>query len=122
MFVLQAEPRRKNKFLFRGLVWVDAGDYAVARIDGEPAKNPSFWISKTTIYHRYLKVGDFWLPAQNVSRTEVLLGGTATLSIEYQDYTVSTLQANVAAKQNESCPLSGNLNSESRGIEGITGN
>ena len=52
MFVLQAEPRRKNKFLFRGLVWVDAGDYAVARIDGEPAKNPSFWIRRTTIHHR----------------------------------------------------------------------
>ncbi len=92
LFVLRAEPRRTNKFLFRGLVWVDASDYAVTRIEGEPAKNPSFWIRKTSIHHRYTKVGDFWLPAQNISRTEVRLGGTATLSIAYRDYVVSTMQ------------------------------
>ncbi len=88
-YVMQVEPKRKNKFLIRGLVWVDAEDFAVTRIEAEPAKNPSFWISKTEIKHRYDKVGEFWLPVQNVSRTKVRLGGTATLTIEYDDYNVS---------------------------------
>ena len=89
-FVLRVEPKRKNKFLFRGLIWVDAQDFAVSRIEAEPAKNPSFWISKTSVQHRYSKIGDFWLPAQNVSKTDVRLGGDATLTIEYRDYIIST--------------------------------
>jgi outer membrane lipoprotein-sorting protein len=95
-FVLHVEPKRKNKFLFRGLIWVDAHDFAVSRIEAEPAKNPSFWISKTSVQHRYMKVGDFWLPAQNISKTDVRLGGDATLTIDYRDYVIST---QVAQKQ-----------------------
>ena len=39
----------------------------MCRIEAEPAKNPSFWIKKTDIHHEYVKVGDFWLPADNKS-------------------------------------------------------
>src|SRR4051812_6114501 len=88
-FVMKAEPKRKSKFLFRGLVWIDAQDFAVARIEAEPAKNPSFWISKTDIKHRYVKLGEFWLPSQNISKTGVRLGGDATLTINYGEYVVS---------------------------------
>lgn len=95
-YVLKAEPRRKNKFLFRGLVWIDSQDFAVARIEAQPAKNPSFWISKTEIEHRYVKVGDFWLPAQNISKTDVRLGGDATLTIDYGDYVVSSQIAQIS--------------------------
>jgi hypothetical protein len=87
-YVMQAQPKRKNKFLFRGQVWIDADNFAVARIDAEPAKNPSFWISKTRIMHQYIQVGEFWLPARNVSQTRVRLGGTATLTIDYGDYVI----------------------------------
>lgn len=87
-YVLKTDPKRKNKFLFRGTIWVDARDFAIARIEAEPAKNPSFWISKTRIEHRYEKLGEFWLPLQNVSVTNVRLGGTATLTIQYRDYRV----------------------------------
>jgi hypothetical protein len=83
---LGVEPRRSNKFLFRGEICVNAADFAVESIDAEPAKNPSFWIKKTRIEHRYEKIGEFWLPASNKSVTNVRLGGTATLSIAYSDY------------------------------------
>jgi hypothetical protein len=88
-YVLQAQPKRKNKFLFRGCVWIDADDFALARVDAEPAKSPSIWISKTNIQHRYIKVDEFWLPAKNVSKTNVRFGGMATLTIGYGDYIVS---------------------------------
>ena len=97
-YVLHAEPKRKNKFLFRGKIWVDAKDFAVARIEAEPAKNPSFWISRTRIEHLYMKIEDFWLPVKNTSRTNVRLGGTATLTIEYKDYAV-TQQATASVQR-----------------------
>lgn len=85
---LGVEPRRDNKFLYRGEICVNAVDFAVESIDAEPAKNPSFWIKKTHIEHRYQKVGQFWLPASNQTVTSVRLGGTAKLSIVYSGYEV----------------------------------
>ncbi len=85
-YVLSVTPLEKSTFLYRGKIWVDARDYAVVRIQGEPAKNPSLWISHTEIDHRYKKFGEFWLPVHNESVTQVRLGGKAVLTIEYSDY------------------------------------
>jgi len=83
---LRVEPLRSNKYLYRGRVWIDAKDFAVARIEAEPAENPSFWISHTEIEQQYAKIGTFWLPLENRSTSKVLLGGVATLTIEYSNY------------------------------------
>jgi outer membrane lipoprotein-sorting protein len=88
-YILQVTPKIDNKFLYRGKIWVDAGDFAVVKIEAEPAKRPSFWISKTRIKHSYTKVGDFWLPTENRSTTDVRLGGVATLTISYTNYQVN---------------------------------
>lgn len=91
LYVLRVEPRVDNKFLYRGRVWVDGADFAVVKIEAEPAKNPSFWIKKTDIHHRYEKVGEFWLPQQNQTETKTRLGGTAELTIDYSDYEVAAV-------------------------------
>jgi hypothetical protein len=88
-YVLDLFPKTKNKFLYRGKIWVDATDFAVVRIQGEPGKSPSFWIKKTDIEHRYVKVNGFWLPAENHTESVIRLGGIATLSIEYKDYKIT---------------------------------
>ena len=89
VYILLVEPRAKNKFLYRGRIWVDANDFAVTRIEGEPAKNPSFWTKDTKIEQIYAKVGDFWLPAMNRSASTIRLGGRASFSIEYKDYQIT---------------------------------
>jgi outer membrane lipoprotein-sorting protein len=88
-YVFDLTPKTKNKFLYHGKVWVDAKDFAVVRIEGEPGKNPSFWIKKTEIKHRYVKVNEFWLPAENHTESIIRLGGRAILSIEYRDYKIT---------------------------------
>jgi hypothetical protein len=87
-YVLALEPKVPGKFLYRGRIWVDAKDFAVCRIEAEPAENPSVWIKKTEIHHAYLKAGDFWLPAENKSVSTMRLGGRATLTIKYGDYKI----------------------------------
>jgi hypothetical protein len=86
LYILSVEPRTKNKFLYRGRIWVDAEDFAVVRLEGEPAKNPSFWTKDTKIEQIYAKVGDFWFPTSNRSITSIRLGGRAYLTIDYKDY------------------------------------
>jgi hypothetical protein len=88
-YVLQVSPKAKSKYVYRGKVWVDGTDFAVTRIDAEPAQNPSFWTKKSEIHHEYIKVHGFWLPARNESVSYIRLGGRATLTIEYKDYRVT---------------------------------
>jgi hypothetical protein len=87
-YVLAVYPKTRSKYLYRGKVWVDGTDFAVTRIDAEPAQNPSFWTKKSEIHHEYMKVQDFWLPRRNQSVSYIRLGGRATLTIEYKDYRV----------------------------------
>ncbi len=92
-YVLETIPRRKAKFLFVGKIWVDRKDFAIVRIEGEPAVNPSWWIKGTKILHTYKKFGRFWLYDSNESTTRVRLGGRAFLTIRYEDYDWSTPDA-----------------------------
>ncbi|HOQ46742.1 MAG TPA: hypothetical protein PK157_15595 [Bryobacteraceae bacterium] len=85
-YVLDIVPKTANRFLVRGRIWVDADEYAITRIEGSPAKNPSFWTSKIQVVHRYEKVGTFWLPVLNQSRAEVRIFGPTEVTIEYFDY------------------------------------
>ncbi len=87
-YVLQVKPRRAEKYLYDGRVWIDTVDYALVRVEAKPAKNPSFWISNASIHHRNQKIGDFWFPAENRSTSHVRLGGDAQLTIEYGAYEI----------------------------------
>lgn len=87
-YVLDVEPITPSKFLYRGRIWVDAVDFAVAKMEVQPGKNPSFWIAKTVIHHTNEETGGFWLPQQNRSETKVRIGGTAVLTIDYGTYQI----------------------------------
>ncbi len=85
-YVIEAIPRRSDKYLFRGRIWVDAEDYALARVEGQPAKNPSFWIHSVHFVQQYQKNGPFWFPASTTSVTDARIFGTTLVSIRYFDY------------------------------------
>lgn len=96
-YVLDVEPLTDSKFLYRGKVWVDAADFAVVKIQAEPAKNPSFWILRPQITYTSAKTGDFWLPEFNRSETKVRVGGTAVFTIDYGTYQIDPLPASAIA-------------------------
>jgi outer membrane lipoprotein-sorting protein len=87
-YVLELKPRTKHKLLFRGRIWVDAQDFAVTRMEGEPAKNPSWWTKRNVIVLTYEKVGEFWLPARNETKTQLRIFGRSLLTIVYRDYQI----------------------------------
>jgi len=84
--VFQAEPRTVNKYLFRGKIWINPHDFAIQRIEGEPAQRPSFWVRRTHFVHDYAKFGDFWFPVHNRTEVELRLFGRSTMGIDYFDY------------------------------------
>jgi hypothetical protein len=85
-YILDVEPIAPTKFLYKGRIWVDTADFAVAKMEVQPAKNPSFWISRTLIHHTNAETDGFWLPEHDRSEAKVLIGGTAELTIDYGKY------------------------------------
>lgn len=85
-YVLELSPKVKSKFIFQGRVWVNADDFAVVRMEGMPAKNPSWWTTHIDVYRSYCKVGDFWLPSRHESIAQVRMFGRSVLTIVYTDY------------------------------------
>lgn len=88
-YVLHAKPRRKDLLLFDAKIWVDAEDFAVTRIEGRPAKNPSFWTRKVDFTHEYEKFGPYWMPVRNSSATQVFIFGRTTTEIVYSNYQIN---------------------------------
>jgi hypothetical protein len=89
MYILRATPKKKSEVLIEGLMWVDGEDFAVTRVEGHPAKNPSFWIKRIRFEHQYGKFGDFWFPVKNASVTSVRIFGDTTVEIIYKNYLIN---------------------------------
>jgi hypothetical protein len=91
-FVAQAVPKRKDKYLFEGKLWIDVDDYAVVRIEGHPAKKLSFWIQRADFVRQYQKIDGFWLPEKDQTFVQVRIYGKKVLTIEHQNYVVNGTQ------------------------------
>jgi hypothetical protein len=100
-YILNLTPKGKNKYLYRGKIWVDARDFAVVRMSGEPQKNPSLWVSHTQIEYHWAKQDGFWLPIHNQSVTDVRLGGRAFLTIDYSNYQITGVSHMAAGKHDD---------------------
>ncbi len=85
-YAIDVTPKRHDKLLFEGRIWVDVEDYALVRADGSPAKNPSFWTKHVHFVHTYQKSGPFWFPLCTESVTDARIFGRTGLTIEYFDY------------------------------------
>ncbi len=88
-FVAEVRPKRKDKYLFEGKLWIDVQDYSVVRIDGHPAKKLSFWIQRADFVRQYQKINGFWLPQKDQTLVEVRLYGKKVLTIDHRDYVVN---------------------------------
>ncbi len=92
-FVAEVRPKRKDKYLFEGKLWIDVEDYSVVRIEGHPAKKLSFWIQRADFVRQYQKINGFWLPQKDQTLVQVRLYGKKVLTIDHQDYVVNAGQS-----------------------------
>jgi hypothetical protein len=87
-WVLHVEPKVASKVSYRGKVWISKDDYATVRVQAEPAKNPSWLLDRSSFDSWYMRRGDIWVPAKNISTTHVRIGGEAKVTIDYGLYPV----------------------------------
>lgn len=87
--VAEATPRRRDRYLFEGQVWISSDDYGIVRMAGHPARPLSFWLTRADFVRQYQKIGGFWLPAEDETLVQVRLYGKKTLMVKYDDYQVN---------------------------------
>jgi hypothetical protein len=79
-YVLGIFPKRKEKYLLRGQIWVDASSFRIRRIEGVPARSPSFWLKDIHITLQFAQLGDMWIPVTFDSIATVRFLGQYTLA------------------------------------------
>ena len=92
-YVLELIPRRKEENLLRGNIWIDATTYLLHRVDGRPAKGPSWWLRDVRIVLLYSNVEGMWLQTASESTAKVRILGQHTMESRDVNYEISELVA-----------------------------
>jgi outer membrane lipoprotein-sorting protein len=85
-YVLAMVPKRDEKELVRGQVWVDAQSYKIRRVEGKPMKSPSWWLRDTSILMTFADVNGMWLRTATYAVSSLRFKGQYTMvsrDIEY---------------------------------------
>ena len=90
-YVLELLPRRKDKHLLRGNVWVDANTYMPRRFVGELAKTPSWWVRDLRVAFVYGEVGGMWLQTASEASANVRILGRSTMVSQDVRYKLNEL-------------------------------
>ena len=89
-FLLTATPKRKDKYLFEGKIWIDAADYAIVKIAGHPAKKLSFWVNRADFVREYQRIDGFWLPFRDETFVEVKMYGRKVFTVDHRHYVINS--------------------------------
>jgi hypothetical protein len=79
-YVLRIVPKRKERGLILGHIWVDAKTFRIRRIEGVLAKSPSIWIKDIHITLQFAEVNEMWIFVSIDAIATVRLLGRYTLA------------------------------------------
>jgi hypothetical protein len=70
-FVIDVVPRRQDELLFTGRIWITKQGLHLKRVEGEPAKNPSFWTRRIHFVSEYAPVDGIWLRMRTLAHVKM---------------------------------------------------
>ncbi len=85
-WVLETEPKHKDKRLLKGKLWLDKTDFGVVHVEGRPAESLSFWVGRPMVVQDFTKQAGYWWASERHSSTDSWLLGKSDLVVEYTDY------------------------------------
>ena len=92
-YLLGLTPKRDAVELVRGRAWVDANTFDIRRIQGQTAKNPSFWIKNLNVTLNYGAVNGVWVQTSTRAVADVRIAGPHVLSSRELDVQPATYSA-----------------------------
>ena len=91
-YLVALNPKRDDKDLIRGQMWIDAETYNIRRLAGNPAKNPSWWIRDLYILMSFAEVDGMWLRTFTRAVANVRFKGKYEMVSRDIGYTPATQQ------------------------------
>jgi hypothetical protein len=88
-FIVEAKPKRPDKYLFEGELWIDAQDFGIAKISGHPAAKLSFWINRAEFVRQFQRIDGFWLPYLDETIVDLKIHGRRDFRIEHLQYVIN---------------------------------
>jgi hypothetical protein len=70
-------------------MWVDTASYRILRLDGEPAKSPSFWVKDVHLVLDFKEVAGMWLQTETHAIARLRFGGEYKLTSQDLNYDVT---------------------------------
>ena len=96
-YKLRITPKHERKDLLKATVWVDKSSYHILRIEGDPAKSPSFWVKDVHLVLEFGEVAGMWLQTETQALAHLRFGGEYKITSQDLGYDVShTVAANTA--------------------------
>lgn len=90
---LRISSKHDRKELLNGTIWVDKTNYRILRMEGEPAKSPSFWVKDVHIVLEFTDVAGMWLQNETHATAHVRFGGEYNVTSQDLDYAVGSIVA-----------------------------
>jgi hypothetical protein len=85
-YVLGVKPRRTDKDLVTGQVWVDKQSFLIRKIRGDVEKTPSWWLKKVSITLVFADLDGAWVQKSMEAVADVRIIGAHTLTSRLIDY------------------------------------
>jgi len=77
-------PKRKERVLVDGAMFLRPVDGELVRVQGRLAKSPSFWVKSVDIVRSYERIEGAVMPVSLETTAQVRLFGAATLRMTYE--------------------------------------
>jgi len=81
---VSVSPRRKERVLVAGQMFLKPEDGRLVRLQGQLAKSPSFWIRNVAIVRTYDRIAGSVVPVAMESHAQMRVLGNATLNMTYE--------------------------------------
>jgi hypothetical protein len=81
---VRLSPRRKERALLSGVMFLRPDEGELVRVQGRLAKNPSFWVNNVDIVRKYERIEGAVLPVAVESTANVRFLGPATFQMTYE--------------------------------------
>jgi hypothetical protein len=88
-YKLGISPKHEHKDLLKATIWVGKNSYRILRIEGEPAKSPSFWVKEVHLVLEFAEVAGMWLQTETHASARLRFGGEYKITSQDLNYDVS---------------------------------
>jgi hypothetical protein len=98
-YVLKVIPRERTKDLIDGRIWIDAQTFLIRRMEGKPAKSPSWWIKDLDLQLTFGEVLGVWVQLRSEVTLHIRFAGEYVVQAQNTSVALLDHPLDIAKKQ-----------------------